>query len=124
MYNFKIFINSLTIKELLVYDNNELYHKFSGYITQIQLIKQKTVSQIVTDFLNSELYKQRKMLIQLLITKKDPELQYLAYLLYDLLSNENTSGGIDTVEQTILFDSLPWTIKTHFRKLSSSLHKY
>ena len=48
----------------------------------------------------------------------------MAYLLYDLLSNESASGNIDTVEQTILFDSLPWTIKTHFRNAMKTTIKY
>ena len=52
-------------------------------------------------------------MIQLLMYAKIPEFQYLAYLLYDLLSQE-TNGAIDTVEQTILFDSLPWKIKKKF----------
>jgi len=50
------------------------------------------------------------MLIQLLLKHGDSEYQYLAYLLYDLLSNDN-NGVIDTLEQTILYDSLPWNIK-------------
>ena len=64
--------------------------------------------------MNSELYEQRRMLIQLLIKYDAPECKYLAYLLYDLLSND-TNGTIDTLEQTILFDSFPWNIKKFFR---------
>ena len=36
----------------------------------------------------------------------ETEFQYLAYLLYDLLSNDS-AGSIDTQEQTLLYDSLP-----------------
>ena len=103
-------MSSLTLKELLVYNNSELYTKYQGIINQVQLIKQKTISQVVKEFLNSELYAQRTMLTQLLIKTKQPEFQYLAYLLYDLLSNEN-NGNVDTQEQTLLYDSLPWNIK-------------
>ena len=78
------------------------------------LIKQKTISQVVKEFLNSELYGQRSILIQLLIKSNESEYQYLAYLLYDLLSNEN-NGNVDTIEQTLLYDSLPWNIKKYFR---------
>ena len=55
------------------------------------------------------------MLIQLLMKNSDPEFQYLAYLLYDLLTNDGNGNGPDTVEQTVLFDSLPWNIKKFFR---------
>uniref|UniRef100_A0A6C0AY15 Lon proteolytic domain-containing protein n=1 Tax=viral metagenome TaxID=1070528 RepID=A0A6C0AY15_9ZZZZ len=112
--SWQTFMSSLTLKELLVYNNSELYTKYQGIINQVQLIKQKTISQVVKEFLNSELYGQRTMLTQLLIKTKQPEFQYLAYLLYDLLSNEN-NGNVDTQEQTLLYDSLPWNIKKNFR---------
>ena len=120
---FNNYQKSLTIKELIIYSREELYQKYIGYIGQTNLIKQKTISQIVKEFLNSELYSQRTILIQLLI-KKNPESQYLAYLLYDLLSNESGNGNIDTVEQTILFDSLPWGVKAQFRNAMKTTIKY
>ncbi len=120
---FNRFISSLTIKELLVYNDQEINHKFVGYISQSKLIKQKTISMVIAEFISSELYGQRKMLIQLLVRNTDPEFQYLAYLLYDLLSNEG-NNSIDTYEQTLLFDSLPWTIKKYFRDAMKVTIKY
>ena len=87
------------------------------------MIKQKPISQNVKEFISSELFGQRRTLIQLLIKNDDPEFQYLAYLLYDLLSNDN-NGSIDTVEQTILFDSLPWNIKKYFRDAMKTTISY
>jgi len=122
--NFQRFIDSLSVKELLVYKNKELYQRFIGYLNQIQLMKQKPISQNVTEFINSELYGQRRTLIQLLIKHNDPEFQYMAYLLYDLLSNESSDKAIDTMEQTALFDSLPWNVKKYFREAMQSTIKY
>ena len=121
--NFDRFIKTLTIKELLIYKNQELYQRFIGYINQANLMKQKSISQNVKEFINSDLYGQRRVLIQLLMKYNDPEFQYLAYLLYDLLSNES-NGSIDTLEQTILFDSLPWNIKKYFRDAMKTTIKY
>ena len=118
------FVDTLTVKELLIYRNSELYQRFVGYLNQIQLMKQKPISQNVTEFINSELYGQRRTLIQLLIKYNDPEFQYMAYLLYDLLSNESHERTIDTVEQTLLFDSLPWNIKKYFREAMHSTIQY
>jgi len=112
--DFERFVDTLTIKELLIYDNDELYQRFIGYLTQVNLIKQKPISQNVKEFISCELYGQRRMLIQLLMKNSDPEFQYLAYLLYDLLTNDGNGNGPDTVEQTVLFDSLPWNIKKFF----------
>lgn len=111
---FQRFIHSITLKELIVYSTGELINKYQGYLSQIVLIKQKPVSQVVKEFMNSDLYGQRITLIQLLLKSDEHEYQYLAYLLYDLLSNDN-NGNIDTSEQTLLFDSLPWKIKSFFK---------
>ena len=121
--SFDRFVESLTLKEILVYNNSDLYHRYSGYINQTKLIKQKTISQVIKEFINSELYIQRNTIIQLLIKKDEPEFQYMAYLLYDLLSSEN-NNTVDTFEQTLLFDSLPWIIKKYFRLAMETTIKY
>lgn len=121
--NFLSFINHLSIKEWIIYNNNELYNRFVGYNNQAYLIKQKTISQVVKEFINNDLFNQRKTLTILLLQKDDNEFQYLAYLLYDLLSNEN-NGNIDTFEQTLLFDSLSWEIKKSFRYAMKNTIKY
>ena len=117
------FISCLTLKELLIYTNLEIAINFQSTMAQLQLIKQKTISQVVKEFVNNELYAQRTTLIQLLIKSSENEFQYLAYLLYDLLSNEN-NGTVDTFEQTLLYDSLPWNIKKFFRNAMKQTIKY
>ena len=121
--DFNKFCEALTLKELLVYNSKELYHKFLGHLNQNKLIKKKTISQIVKEFISGDLFTQRKTLTQLLLKHNDPEFQYLAYLLYDLLSND-TNGSYDTLEQTVLFDSLPWAIKKFFRDAMKTTIKY
>ena len=120
---FNKFINHLSIKEWFIFNDNELYNRFVGYNNQAYLIKQKTISQVIKEFLNNNLFEQRKMLIILLLQEDNNEFQYLAYLLYDLLSNES-NGNIDTFEQTLLFDSLPWEIKKSFRHAMKNTIKY
>ena len=46
------FIDSLTIKDLLVYSPNELSQRFVSILNQLILIKQKTITQVVKEFLN------------------------------------------------------------------------
>ena len=61
-------------------------------------------------------------MIKLLI-KDNAESKYLAYLLYDLLSNEN-NGVIDTYEQTLLYDSLPWNLRKYFNEAMKQTVQY
>ena len=69
------------------------------------------------------MYSKRNTLINLLIRSSNYENQYLAYLLYDLLSNDS-NGTVDTQEQTILFDSFPWTIKQFFKQAMKKTIQY
>ena len=121
--DFNRYLESLTLKELLIYNESELYHKYLGCISHNKIVKKKTISDLVREFLNDELYKQRKTLIYLLIKNNDPEFQYLAYLLYDLLSPEDKNSR-DSYDQTLLFDSFPWSIKSFFRDAMKETIKY
>jgi ATP-dependent Lon protease len=112
---FHCFVSSLSLKDYLIYSYNELYNRYAGILSNLNVLKQKSLSTNIRDFTQSDLYSKRMTLIQLLIkSEKNYDNQYLAYLLYDLLSND-TNGSVDTQEQTILFDSLPWSIKKFFR---------
>jgi hypothetical protein len=94
-----------------------------GYLIQINLINQKPISQLVFDFLNSDIYTQRTTLVQLLINSNENEYQYIAYMLYDLLSNES-NGSLDTQNQSLIFDSLPYNIKNNFKDAMTQSIKY
>ena len=76
------------------------------YIQDNNII-QKTIAQVIKEFISADLFSKRSTIIQLLVKQDKHDNQYLAYLLYDLLSNDK-NGSIDTIEQTILFDSFPW----------------
>jgi len=121
---FEKFILSLTLKDLLINVNAiDFYNKFAGMISQSNLIKQKPISQAVKEFISDDMYSKRNILITLLIRSSNYENQYLAYLLYDLLSNDS-NGNVDTQEQTILFDSFPWYIKNSFKQAMKKTIQY
>ena len=120
---FERYVNSLTLKEILVYDNTKLYDKFAGYCTYVSLMKKKPINEITKDFIGSELYTQRTTMIQLLLMKNNIEYKYLAYLLYDLLSND-IDGEIDSTDQTMLFDSLPLNIKKYLHDSINQTKSY
>jgi len=121
--SFGRFLISLTLKDFLIYNHTEINNKFIGYFSQYKMLKQKTLSQMVKEFISADLFTKRTTLIQLLINSDNYENKYLAYLLYDLLSND-TNGNVDTQEQTILFDSFPWPIKQYFRDAMKKTIQY
>jgi ATP-dependent Lon protease len=120
---FKSFVNSLILKDYLIYNYTEIYNKYVGYLTQLNCLKQKTISQTIKDFTMSDLFSKRLMLTQLLIKSDNYENQYLAYLLYDILSND-TAEGIDTYEQNMLFNSFSWSLKQYFKNAMKNTIQY
>ena len=120
---FTRFIQSLNLKDYLISEPHDIYSKYAGYLSNLNVIRQKTITQVVKDFITSELFIKRTTIIQLLIKIDKYDNQYLAYLLYDLLSTDN-NGTIDTQEQTMLFDSFPWSIKKNFKDAMKTTIQY
>ena len=121
--SFKKFITSLTLKDFLIYNCTNIYGKYAGYLNQIALLKQRSISQNIKDFTLGDLFLKRQTLMQLLIFSDSPDNQYLAYLLFDLLSND-VNGSVDTLEQTLLMDSFPWSIREYFRDAMKKTIQY
>lgn len=120
---FTRFIQSLNLKDYLTSEPHEIYSKYAGYLCNLNTLGQKNISLVVKEFISSDLFLKRNMIIQLLIKIDKYDNQYLAYLLYDLLSNDS-NGTIDTKDQTILFDSFPWSIKQYFKDAMKNTIQY
>jgi ATP-dependent Lon protease len=125
--SFDTFIKSLGLKDYLLNNNcKDFYNKYAGYLSQINSIRQKSISLVVKEFVADDMFSKRNTLIFLLINSSKHENQYLAYLLYDLLSNETSNGGgnIDTREQMSIFDSFNWYIKQFFKQAMKKTIQY
>jgi len=121
--HFNRYVGSLTLKELLMYNGQDILYKYAGIQNRLNAVKKQSIAATVKDFISGDLYYKREMITHLLVNKGDEELQYIAYLLYDLLSND-ANGTVDTQEQTELFDSLSWATKTHFKDAMKLTVKY
>jgi len=130
---FNKYIKSLNLKDFFIYDTHNIYSKYMGYLSNITNIRQKTIAQTVKEFIGADLFSKRLTIIQLLIKSENHDNQYLAYLLYDLLSNDlNATGStnssnsniVDTTDQTLLLDSLPWSIKQYFKEAMKNTIQY
>ena len=111
---FKRFVEALSLKDILILDRAEIYSKYVGFLSISKTLGQKNLSQIVKDFVSCDSYGKRTFLIQYLIGSSSYENKYVSYLLYDLITADS-NGTLDSVEQTMIFDSFPWTIKQYFR---------
>jgi ATP-dependent Lon protease len=120
---FHRYMSSLSLKDFLIYETHEIYSRYAGYLSNLNNIRQKTIAQVIKEFISADLFAKRSTIIQLLVKQDKYDNQYLAYLLYDLLSNDK-NGCIDTIEQTILFDSFPWSIKQFFKDAMKNTVQY
>ena len=92
--SFERYVSSLTLKDLLLYSNNvTFYDRYMGYVSNLNNYRQKTISQLVRDFISHDLFEKRNIIMQLLIRTERADNEYLAYLLYDLLTND-VNGSI------------------------------
>ena len=122
---FNNFLKSFTLKDYLILTNtNDILLKYSQYIIKYNNIKQLSISNIISDFISSNLFTKRLTIINLLINSFNCENQYIAYLLYDLLSDETSGDLIDTQEQILIYDSFPWDIKTKFKLALKKTNTY
>ena len=121
---FDKFMSSLTLKDYLMNDTyNEFFLSYLCIYSSVDDLKQKQTAAVVNEFLKNDLYFKRNLIMNLLIVCNNIENQYLAYLLYDLISND-TNGIVDTQEQIIIYDSFPFNIKQEFKNAMKHTIQY
>ena len=123
-YNAEIwnnFLNNFSLKELLIYSAQDLYNKYCASVNQINVYSQKTLEMLVQDFISFDLYNQRAMLIQLLLINNKVDNLYIAYILYDILSNDKSNSANDQIK---IYNSLNWNCKKHLKNALQKTVEY
>ena len=116
-------INAITLKDILIFGDLDFHKKIYSVLAEISHIKTNKLDITMKKFLENDLCSQRNMLINLLLYNKEDEMQYICYLLYDLIS-VNSADNVDTKEQLMIYDSLPWKIKSYFKDIVKCTIKY
>ena len=116
-------IESLTLKDVLIYGNSDIYKRHIAIITEVNSIKYNKLNLSIKRFLEMDVYSQRQMLMNLLMYNKEADIQYITYLLYDLIT-DSAGNASDSVEQMLIYDSFPWKIKLFFKETMKTTIKY
>jgi len=114
---YKKYIETLSLKELLIYSYDEIYNKFVGYCYLYKLLKNKSLNNIIKEFMIGELYSKRNTLLLLIYNSDDSENIYIANILYDLLVTDAYTIDI----QNKLYNSLPFNIKQNFNDMMKKI---
>jgi ATP-dependent Lon protease len=116
-------IETMTIKDILIYGNEDIQKKMNAIFAEVNQIKNTKIDIIIKKFLELELYYQRSQLINLLTYNKDDEIQYICYLLYELIT-VNANDNPDSNDQIFIYESLPFKIKSYFKDVVKYTIKY
>ena len=116
-------LETISLKDILIYGNEDIKKRMLAIFTEVNLVKQTKLDITIKKFLDLDIYSQRSMLIHLLIYNIDDEIQYICYLLYDLLT-ANTNDSTDNKLQAFMYESLPWNIKNYFKDVVKYTMKY
>ena len=116
-------INSLSLKDFLIYGNEDIYKNYMFILNDVQLLKTNKIDITIKNFLDLELLIQRKFLINIFIYNREPEIHYIAYLLYDLLTVQS-NDLTENLQQKILYDSFPYKIKEYLKNTMNITIKY
>lgn len=102
-------VNNMILKEVLIFSANDIVKKMFSVLSEVNNIKQTKLEITIKKFTELELYTQRSMLINLLLYKQDDEIQYICYLLYELVAMKDS--------EDLLYNTLPWKLKQSFNEL-------
>ena len=113
--NFKYgYIEQLSLRDFITYNNSEIVNLCIDEYTRIMKLKDKTISSLVKDFLTMNIENQRNILTLFLLMKDDVETQYLAYLMYDMISNESYLLKPQPLAEQV-YNSLHWSVQKLFK---------
>jgi DNA polymerase III delta prime subunit len=119
-------IDAMTIKEILIHGDNDIKIRNANIQNAISNMKTTKLETITKNFVILDLFSKRSQLIDMLLYIKDSEVQYLAYLLYDLLTDVDNKNNEyeDSTDQVLIYNSLPWKTRTLFKDAMKNTAQY
>ena len=122
--NFKKgYVEQLSLRDFLTYNNPEIIEKCINAFSEVNKLKEKTISSLVKEFLSATIENQRNILTLFLLMKDDIETQYLAYLMYDMISNESYLLKPQPLAEQV-YSSLHWSVQKLFKNAIKRVGSY
>ena len=117
------YLSQMSLRDFLVLTNNEIIDHVINAQHKLSQLKEKTISSLVKEFLNSNIQIQREILTLFLLVHDNLEIQYLAYLLYDMISNESYLLKPQPLAEQ-LYNSLHWSVQKIFKNAVKTVTNY
>jgi ATP-dependent Lon protease len=110
----------LSQRDCLVYSSSELNAQCVEQFSRLKQMKQCTIANMVKMFLSSSIHEQRDILTLFLLTEEDSDTQYLAYLMYDMISQESYLLKPQPLAENI-YNNLHWIVQRRFKVVLESI---
>ena len=107
------YIEQLSFRDLFILSYDDIIEKIKSDYFKIINYKKNNISYIVKDFLNKNIKEQLDIIVLFLLIENN-DMQYMAYLLYDLINNESYLLKSQTLSEHI-FNNLHWNIQKKFK---------
>jgi ATP-dependent Lon protease len=112
--NFKYnYLEQISLRDLFILSVDDIIDKIHNEYLKIINYKKNNISYIVKDFLNKNIKEQYDVIVLFLLIENN-EIQYMAYLLYDLINNESYLLKSQPLSEQI-FNNLHWSLQKNFK---------
>jgi len=108
--------DTMTLKDVLIHGNDDIIKKMFTVIRDVANVKQNKLDVTMKSFLELDIYSQRGLLINLLTNEDDTDVNYISYLLYEMLS-VNSTDSAENQQLQFFYESLPHKIKKNFKEV-------
>ena len=119
---FEGFFRQLSLRDHIIYTKTQLLEKCEYNLNLVAKYKEITISAIVKEFLNMNIEDQIELLTLFLLHKTDNESQYMAYLLYDMISNESYLLKPQPLAEQV-YNNLHWSVQKLFKIALKKIEK-
>jgi len=117
------YLEQLSLRDLIVYSTTEIIDLCCNDYNKVTNLKNNTISSLIKKFLIVSIEEQRSILTLFLLLKDDIDTQYLAYLMYDMISNESYLLKPQPLSEEI-YNNLHWSIQKMFKIAIKNIEDY
>ena len=121
-YFFKGYYEQLSLRDFILYTHEQIKEIIEYKLKVVLKYKEVSISSLVKEFLNMSIEEQIEFLTLFLLHQKDNESQYMAYLLYDMISNETYLLRRQPLAEQV-FNNLHWSIQRLFKNALKKIEK-
>jgi endopeptidase La len=114
------YLEQISLKDFILLKPKDFQEMFKNDYNEFLVYKNKSLSQLIKEFIKSNIEKQRKIILLLLIS--DEESQFTAHIIFDLITDKSFLSESYYLSD-LIFNSLHWKIQKIFKVSNENFEK-